>query len=128
MVVRDWLSTMLNDIMNCKKAGKKETAIIPVSNLMLGVLKILKENDYIENFEIEEDRFKKVVIKIKRINKCGAIKPRFFVKKNGFDKYVKRYLPARGFGILIVSTNKGLMTHKEAMEKGIGGSLIAYCY
>ena len=128
MVVRDWLSTMLNDIMNCKKAGKKKTAITPASNLIIGVLKILKDNGYIKNFEIEEDRFKKVMIKIEKINKCGAIKPRFFVKKNGFDKYIKRYLPARGFGILIVSTNKGLMTHREAIEKGIGGSLIAYCY
>ncbi len=128
MVVRDWLSNMLNDMMNCKKAGKKETAIMPVSNLMLGVLKILKENEYIEDFEIEEDRFRKVKIKIKKLNKCGAIKPRFFVKKNEFDKYVKRYLPARGFGIIIISTNKGLMTHKDAIEKNIGGSLIAYCY
>ncbi len=128
MVVRDWLSTMLNDIMNCKKAGKKETTITPVSNLMLGVLKILKENDYIEDFKVEEDKFRKVVIKIKKINKCGSIKPRFFVKKNGFDKYIRRYLPARGFGIIIVSTNKGLMTHREAIEKNIGGSLIAYCY
>ena len=128
MVVRDWLSSMLNDLMNCKKAGKKETAIMPVSNLMLAVLKILKNNDYIEDYRIEEDRFKRVLIKIKKINKCGAIKPRFFVKKNEFIKYIKRYLPARGFGIIIVSTNKGLMTHNEAMEQNIGGSLVAYCY
>ncbi len=128
MVVRDWLSSMLNDLMNCKKAGKKETAIMPVSNLMLAVLKILKNNDYIEDYKIEEDRFKIVLIKIKKINKCGAIKPRFFVKKNEFSKYIKRYLPARGFGIIIVSTNKGLMTHNEAMEQNIGGSLVAYCY
>ena len=128
MVVRDWLSAMLNDIMNCKKAGKKETVILPVSNLILNVLKILKDNDYIEDFEVKEDRFKYVLIKIKKINKCGAIKPRFFVKKDGFNKYVKRYLPARNFGIIIVSTNKGLMIHREAMEKNIGGSLIAYCY
>jgi len=128
MVVRDWLSAMLNDIMNCKKAEKKETVIMPISNLMLEVLKILKENEYLEDYKIEEDKFKRVIIKIKKINKCGAIKPRFFVKKDEFDKYIKRYLPSRGFGVLIVSTNKGLMTHREAIEKGIGGSLIAYCY
>ncbi|UZE93644.1 MAG: 30S ribosomal protein S8 [Candidatus Pacearchaeota archaeon] len=128
MVVRDWLSAMLNDLMNCKKAGKKETIAMPVSNLMLGVLKILKDEGYIEDFNIVEDKFKHVLIKIKKINKCGAIKPRFFVKKKEFDKYIKRYLPARGFGILIVSTNKGLITHREAIEKNIGGSLIAYCY
>ena len=128
MVVRDWTSAMLNDIMNCKRAGKKETAIMPVSNLMLGVLKILKDEGYVDDFKVKEDKFKCVVIKIKKINKCGAIKPRFFVRKNEFGKYIKRYLPARDFGILIVSTNKGLMTHNEAIENNIGGCLICYCY
>ncbi|MCL6500772.1 MAG: 30S ribosomal protein S8 [Candidatus Pacearchaeota archaeon] len=128
MVVRDWLSAMLNDMMNCKKAGKWETVIMPVSKLMLEVLKILKEEGYIEEIRVEEEKFKRVVIKIKKINKCGSIKPRFFVKKNEFDKYIRRYLPSRDLGIIIVSTNKGLMTHHEAIERGIGGSLIAYCY
>jgi small subunit ribosomal protein S8 len=45
-----------------------------------------------------------------------------------FDKFEKRYLPARGFGIIIVSTNKGIMTLEEAKEKRIGGRLLAYCY
>ncbi|MCX8194183.1 MAG: 30S ribosomal protein S8 [Candidatus Pacearchaeota archaeon] len=128
MVVRDWLSSMLNDLVNCKKAGKKETAAVPVSKLMLDVLKIMKENGYIQDYRVEEEKFKKVIIKIGKLNKCKAIKPRFFVQKDEFEKYIKRFLPARNLGILIVSTNKGLMTHKEAIEKGIGGSLIAYCY
>ncbi len=128
MVVRDWLSTMLNDIMNCKKAGKKQTVAMPVSKMMLRILEIMKKNDYIDEVKIEEDKFKKVIINIGKINACGSIKPRFFVKKNKFDKYIRRFLPARGIGIIIVSTNKGLMTHKEAIEKGIGGSLIAYCF
>ena len=62
------------------------------------------------------------------INKCGVIKPRFSVKKNEYEKFEKRYLPAHGFGIIIVSTPKGLMMHDEAIEKGLGGKLIAYCY
>lgn len=128
MVVRDWLSAMLNDIMNCKKAGKKETVAMPVSNLMLGVLKIMKEHKYLKDFHVEEGKFKNVFIQIGKLNECWAIKPRFFVKKNEFEKYVKRFLPARNLGILIVSTNKGLMTHEEAIKKGVGGSLIAYCF
>ena len=128
MTVRDWLSSMLNDIINCKKAGKKETVMIPSSKLILAVLKIMKDKEYIEDFTVEEDKFKKIIIKIGKINKCGAIKPRFFVKKDQFEKYIKRYLPARHMGILIVSTNKGIMTHQEAIENGLGGSLLAYCY
>jgi len=119
---------MLNDLVNCKRAGKKETVIIPVSKLMIEVLKILKTNSFVEDFKIEKDKFDKAIIKIGKLNKCGAIKPRFFVKTKNFDKYVKRFLPARNIGILIVSTNKGIMTHREAIEKGIGGCLLAYCY
>jgi small subunit ribosomal protein S8 len=62
------------------------------------------------------------------INKCGVVKPRFAVKVGNYRKYEKRYLPARGFGILIVSTSKGLLTHTEAQDKKLGGKLIAYCY
>ena len=60
--------------------------------------------------------------------KCGAIKPNFSVKKDGFEKFEKRYLPAKDFGVLIVSTSQGIMTHVEAKEKKLGGKLIAYVY
>ena len=65
---------------------------------------------------------------ILRLNECGAIKPRYYVNKSEIDKYLNRYLPSRKFGIIVVSTNKGLMGHNEAKENGIGGSLIAYFY
>ena len=63
-----------------------------------------------------------------KINKCGSIKPRFSVKSNEIEKYEKRYLLAKDFGIIILSTNRGLMTHHEAKEKGFGGRLISYIY
>jgi len=44
------------------------------------------------------------------------------------DKYAKRYLPAKDIGMLIVSTNQGLMAHQTAQDKNIGGCLIAYFY
>lgn len=128
MTTRDWVSAMMNDLLNCRKANKKETAITPTSNLIIEILKIMKSCRYIEDYKIENEKFDKIKIKIGKLNSCGSIKPRFFVKKNEFEKYIRRFLPARDFGILIVSTNKGIMTHKEAIEKGLGGSLIAYAY
>lgn len=128
MTTRDWLSSMLNDLVNCKKAGKKETVTTHTSKLIVEVLKIMKANGFIEDFKIEKDKFEKVIIKIGKLNKCGAIKPGFFVKTKDFNKYIKRFLPARNIGVLIVSTNKGVITHQEAIEKGIGGRLLAYCY
>ena len=50
------------------------------------------------------------------------------VKKGDVEKYRRRYLPSRKMGTLIVSTNKGLMTHEEAENEKIGGSLIAFFY
>jgi small subunit ribosomal protein S8 len=128
MVVKDHLSAMMNDIMNCKKANKNETIVIPATKLLLEVLKMMKKNGYIENFKVEEDKFKKIVIELGRLNKCNSIKPRFYVKKKEIYKYISRYLPSRNIGILIISTNKGLMTQHEVIEKNIGGSLLAYCY
>jgi len=63
-----------------------------------------------------------------RINDCGVIKPRFPVKKNEFEKWEKRYLPSPDVGLLVISTSKGVMTHREAKELGIGGVLLAYVY
>lgn len=128
MTTKDYLSSMMNDIMNCKKANKKETVVIPATKLLVEVLKIMKKNEYVKDFKIEEDKFKKIIIEIGKINKCNSIKPRFYVKKKEIYKYIERYLPSRNIGILIISTNKGLMTQHEVIEKNIGGSLIAYCY
>ena len=50
------------------------------------------------------------------------------MKKDGFEKFERRYLPAKGFGILIVSTSIGMMTNEEAKIKMIGGKLLAYVY
>ena len=65
---------------------------------------------------------------IGNINKCGVIKPRFSAKNTAYEKWEKRYLPAKDFGILIVSTPQGIMTHHHAKEKKLGGRLVAYCY
>ena len=59
---------------------------------------------------------------------CGAIKPRFSVKIREMERYEARYLPAKDFGIIIVSTPSGVMTHKQAKEALTGGKLIAYIY
>ena len=129
MVVRDWLSNGLNHIMNCLRVNKKEVEVWPINNLMLEVLKIMKQHGYIENFKvIEENKKRGVKLKIGNLHECKAIKPRYVVRKKFYDKYIRRFLPSKNIGIIIVSTNKGLMTHHEAMEKGLGGVLIAYCF
>nr|Q977V0.1 RecName: Full=Small ribosomal subunit protein uS8; AltName: Full=30S ribosomal protein S8 [Methanotorris igneus]AAK92536.1 ribosomal protein S8 [Methanotorris igneus] len=130
MSLMDPLANALNHLTNCERVGKKVFYIKPASKLIGRVLKVMQDHGYIGEFEFIEDGragiFK--VELIGKINKCGAIKPRYAVKKHEFEKFEKRYLPARDFGLLIVSTSQGIMTHYEAKEKGIGGRLISYVY
>ena len=128
-MLNDPLANALSNISNCDKLGKQECIIFPSSKIIKIVLKVIKDKKYIGDFK--EDISKKSWITVNlsgRINKCGAIKPRFSISLKNFEKYEKRYLPAKNFGILIVSTSKGVMTHTEAIQKKLVGKLLAYCY
>lgn len=123
---QDTVADALNQIMNMKKVGKKEVVISKYSKVLINLLEIMKENGHID-FEVN-DKDKKLIIKILRINECRAIKPRYYVTVPEIEKYLRRFLPSRKIGNLIVSTNKGLLNHKECFENKIGGALIAYFY
>jgi small subunit ribosomal protein S8 len=124
---QDTVADALNMMKNARKAGKETIEIKKISNLLIEILKIMKQKNAIKKYKIDPKE-KSVEITLGDVTECNAIKPRFTVGKEEIDKYVRRYLPARGIGEMIVSTNKGLMTHEEALEEGIGGSLIAYFY
>jgi len=129
-MLNDTLATALSAILNKEKIGKKECIIRPTSKIIKAVLQIMNENQYIGSFE-EVTTTKGNMLKLNllgNINKCGAIKPRYSIKKGGYEKFEKRYLPAKDFGIIFVSTSKGIMSHTEAKKKNIGGKLLAYCY
>lgn len=130
MSLNDPVSNAMSQIGNSEKVHKKKCIIKTSSKLIKAILEILKENKYISNFkEISTTRGGYLEVELSgTINQCGVIKPRFSLKKGEFEKFEKRYLPAKDFGIIIVSTPNGLMVHNKAIEKGIGGKLIAYCY
>jgi small subunit ribosomal protein S8 len=126
-MAHDTTADALNMIKNAKRARKDTIVVNRISKLLMEILKIMKEKEAIENYRVDTKN-KSVEIKIGNITECKAIKPRFSADKKQIDKYIRRYLPARGIGTMIISTNQGLMTHEEALEKGMGGSLIAYFY
>ena len=129
-MLNDILASALSKILNAEKRSKKECLVKPSSKLLKKILEVMKDNLYIGNF-VEINDNKGNVLKISllnKINNCNVIKPRHSVKTESFEKFEKRYLPAKGFGIIIISTNQGIMTIDEAREKKIGGKLIAYCY
>lgn len=125
----DLVSDFASAVTNAERVGKP-FVVVKASNLIKNILKVMQKYDYIGEFEyIEDGRGGKIKIELLgRINKCGAIRPRFSVGKDEFEKYERRYLPAAGLGILIVTTSQGVMSHEEAKEKGIGGKLLVYVY
>lgn len=130
MAMNDTLAAALSNILNAEKRSVNEAVIFPSSRIIKQVLKAMHNNGYIgEVEEIKDSKGNSLKVNLLgRINKCGSIKPGFSVTLKEYEKFEKRFLPAKDFGILIITTNKGIMTHTEAREKKLGGKLLAYCY
>ncbi len=130
MTMVDVLANGLATIANNEIRNKRECIITPASKLLGQVLRIMQANGYIGELEfIDDGRAGKFKVQLLgRINKCKAIKPRYHVKVDEFERWEKRYFPAREMGLLIISTDKGVISHKEAKRRGIGGRLLAFVY
>lgn len=130
MTAIDTLPNGLTTLMNNELRNKTSCVISPASKLLGRVLRVLQLSGYVGEFEfIEDGRSGKFRVQLLgRINKCGAIKPRYSVKADGFEDWEKAFLPAREMGILVVSTPSGVVSHKEAKQKNVGGKLLAFVY
>ena len=130
MTINDNLANMMSKIQSYEIAGKSEVSIYPSSKTIKTLLDIMNFHHYVGKYTFTKTNRGEILSLnlLGKINKCGVIKPRFNVKKNEFEKFERRYLPAKGFGFLLVSTSKGIMTNEEAKTKSIGGKLIAYIY
>lgn len=124
---QDIVADALNIIRNANKARKETVKIKIISNLFIEILKIMKQEGAIKKYKINAKE-KSIDVTIGDLSDCKAIKPRFSVNTYQIEKYRRRYLPSRDIGTLIISTNKGLVTHQEAKEENIGGCLMAYFY
>ena len=124
------LANIMSKILQAEKIGKPEVHVAPYSKMNEKILTLMKEAGYVKDFETQkEERGGKFIVKLAgKINKCGVISPNFNVAKNKYEVYAKRYLPARDFGLIFVSTTSGIITHDEAKAKNLGGRLIGYCY
>ena len=132
MAITDPIADMLTRIRNANRARHKEVEM-PSSNLKLEIVKILKQEGYIKDYELVkgnkqgiikiqlkyEPSKKGVISVIKRVSKPGL---RIFVKKDNITKVLN------GMGISILSTSKGILTDKKAGEMGVGGELICTVY
>ena len=130
MSLNDPLANVLSAIDNATKVGKSSVTTNHSSSLVKRILSLMNENGYIGDVDeaVDSKGNELMISLIGKLNRCGVIKPRFAVKSVDMEKFEKRFLPAKGFGFIVVSTNQGLMTHFDAKEKGLGGKLISFCY
>ncbi len=124
--VADTMSTLKN----AADTGRAEVIVQPAGRLIGEMLRIMKETGYISDYTLVKDgrgdQFKVNMSGL--INKCGSITPRFSIKVDEMESFEQQYLPSKSIGMLIISTSKGVMTHKEARNLGIGGELLGYVY
>ncbi|MCI5938350.1 MAG: 30S ribosomal protein S8 [Bacilli bacterium] len=132
MVMTDPIADMLTRIRNANQM-KHLTVLVPASKIKLEILKVIKEEGYIEDAEFVEDgkqgtikvtlkytdKKERVIKGITRISKPGL---RVYAKSTEMPKVLN------GLGIAVVSTSNGVMTDREARQKHLGGEVIAYIW
>jgi small subunit ribosomal protein S8 len=127
---QDLLNDALVTLGHADSDGKPNVEIAPTSKLIAEVLRIFREHKYIEEFTfVPTGRGGRYDVRLsRRINACGVIKPRLAVPYGNLERYEARFLPAQDFGILVLSTHRGVLSHRQARELKVGGRLLAYVY
>ncbi|MGD9129471.1 MAG: 30S ribosomal protein S8 [Candidatus Woesebacteria bacterium] len=127
MLITDPIADMIIRIKNALLAKKSEVTM-PHSKIKAKIAEILLEHKYIEDYQVLEKKPQpEIVIKLRYLGKRAAITNVKRLSKPG----VRLYSPAKqipqslgGYGITIVSTNKGVMTDAEAKKLNAGGELL----
>ena len=130
MTGNDPLSNALSAIDNAESVGHLTQKVSPASNEIGNVLEVLYDRSYIDGFQrVDDGKAGYFEVELKgAINECGPVKPRYSATAEEYEKWEKRFLPARDYGTLVVTTSRGIMSHYEARDEGIGGQVIAYVY
>ncbi|MDD1720136.1 MAG: 30S ribosomal protein S8 [Methanoregulaceae archaeon] len=120
----------MSALKNAADTGKSICTIEPASKLQGAMLRIMQENGYINGFEyVDDGRGGQFSVTLNgRINRCGAISPRYSVQMEEIEFWETQFLPGKNFGLLIISTSKGVMSHEQARKAGVGGELLGYVY
>ncbi|BDD00065.1 30S ribosomal protein S8 [Persicobacter psychrovividus] len=129
----DPIADFLTRLRNAQKAGHRVVEI-PASNVKKNMTKVLFDQGYIQSYKFVEDGPQgtvKVALKYHPVTKKPAMEKLIRVSKPGLRKYAKNTeLPRvlNGLGIAILSTNKGIISNKEARALNIGGEVLCYIY
>ena len=133
MSVSDPIADMLTRIRNANMA-RHETVQLPASRVKLAIAKVLKEEGFIEDYEVVRGNTPQRVIRVrlgyseKREPRLGGLKR---ISKPGLRVYVgKGEIPRvqGGLGVAILSTSRGVMGGRQAWRSGVGGEVLCYVW
>jgi small subunit ribosomal protein S8 len=135
MTMTDPIADFLTRIRNAVMVGQSYV-VVPSSKVKLAIVKIMKDEGFIENYELTKDRPQPMIrIWLKyageRKNRRCAITGLKRVSRPGRQVYTgKKDIPwvLSGMGVAVVSTSKGIMTDKQARRRGIGGEVLCYIW
>lgn len=128
MTMQDPLADMLTRVRNAQ-AAKHESVSIPASGTKTEIARVLKEEGYIEDYSHGVDNAGKpsLTVKLKYFNGKPVIETLKRMSRPGLRVYKnKQEIPSvqGGLGVIILSTNKGVMTDRAARAAGVGGELL----
>ncbi len=128
MKITDPIADMLTRIRNATTARNPQTEM-PYSKMKLAIAKILKEEGFIEDFNVTSDTHRQIRITLKYAhNRLSVISGLRRVSRPGLRRYAKHTEIPRvrsGLGTVIVSTPRGVMSGSEAYKRHLGGELLA---
>lgn len=130
-VVTDPIADMLTRIRNANKMGHKYLTV-PASKQKLEITRILKDEGFVKDYRYkEDDKQNQLIIYLKYLKKEKAINNLKRISKPGLRVYAKKdEIPEvlGGLGIVILSTSKGIMTGKKALQRHLGGEVICFVW
>ena len=127
MTMTDPIADMLSRVRNASNAYH-DTVSMPSSNLKVHIAEILKQEGYISDYQVDG---RELSLGLKYNNRERSLSGLRRVSKPGLRVYAKSTeLPEvlGGLGVAIISTSHGLMTDRQAKEKGVGGEVLAYVW
>lgn len=127
MSMHDPVADMLTRIRNGQSAKHQQVTLVS-SKLKEEIARVLKEEGYIDSYFVEplENNLKSITVKLKYYHGRPVIELIKRISKPGLRVYksYKDLSSIPGFGVAILSTSKGIMTHISAKAKGVGGEVI----
>jgi small subunit ribosomal protein S8 len=124
--MQDPLADMLTRVRNAQTAGIK-TVSMPSASTKVSVAKVLKEEGYIADYSVSDESKPVLTIELKYFDEKPVIEEIKRLSRPGLRKYTRKDdipLVRGGLGVVILSTNKGVMTDRAARAAGVGGELL----